>query len=503
MVALNTIAEYRWRRYPHTFAERVGLQSVGGPYRQMRLSSFIGTTIAKAVLTGGARIILNVAPRQGKSDTCSFAAPAWLLDNFPKKRVILATHTAGLATDYGKRVRNEFDRNTSGLLITRLEEDSQAADQWKTPQGGGMKCVGVGGAVIGFGGDLIIVDDPHKGWVEAKSAAERKATIDWFDGTLMGRLEPGGSVVVLMQRLDRNDLAGYLMESGSWGPWTVIKVPTFAKENDPMGRTPGEVVCPERYSREEMLDKKRSMRKEMWAAMHDQDPQADPEGRVYGKFSQANIKPVSLNPTLPIFIGCDFNVNPGVSVAVGQADMARDIIGIRHEVWGDRRRTFDAVKLAITRLMESYDGRFVFPFVDVYGDRSSQTKNTVTDKTDYKKIIEVLEEFGIPFKMHIPHANPSVKGRVAAMNDAFEDDRGEIHFYLDPRARESATKFAAVDDFEQLQIGEDGNPDKTDKMLSHMADAIGYAVNRIRPVGGPPVRTGGTWKVLPPRPAYS
>lgn len=496
------IAEYAWRRFPDTFAEKLGLQSPGGPFRSTRLTRFIGKIVANAVREKGARIIVNVHPGSGKSEGLDFACPTWHLEHFARNRVLLATNTADLATTFGRRVRDEFTGNPK--LTTRLKEDSQAADRWNTQEGGGLKCVGAGAGIMGFRANLLICDDPYGGWVEAQSAAERNRINSWFTGTFLSRMEPGASVVLVMQRMNRNDLTGYLLQTGVEGPWTVISLPAFAGVNDPMGRTPGEIVCPERWPVAEIESKRRTMLKEQWSAMYDQNPQADPEGRVYGRFTQANLKTVSLSPALPIFFGCDFNLNPGVSIEVGQSDLSRDIIGVRHEVWGDRRRTGDAIRLAISRLTDPYGGKFVFPHVDVYGDRSSRTGNTAsdTDVTDYKKIAEVLTEKGIKFFMHIPHANPGVKGRAAATNDALCDDRNEIHLFIDPRCRESDSMCAIVEDFENLQIGEDGKPDKGDKLLSHASDALGYAIQRIRPVGGAPVHTGGQWLTLPPRPAY-
>jgi hypothetical protein len=82
--------------------------------------------------------------------------------------VILASYGAELAEHWGREVRNEFEQNPR--LFTRLREDSTAANRWNTPKGGGMVAVGVGGPVVGFGGNLIVVDDPHKNEEEAGTA---------------------------------------------------------------------------------------------------------------------------------------------------------------------------------------------------------------------------------------------------------------------------------------------------------------------------------------------
>ena len=52
------------------------------------------------------RVIVNIAPRHGKSELISYLAPAWFLGKFPHKKVIMASHTADLAVGFGRRVRN-------------------------------------------------------------------------------------------------------------------------------------------------------------------------------------------------------------------------------------------------------------------------------------------------------------------------------------------------------------------------------------------------------------
>jgi hypothetical protein len=52
------------------------------------------------------RVIVNIAPRHGKSELISYLAPAWFLGKHPAKKVIMASHTADLAVNFGRRVRN-------------------------------------------------------------------------------------------------------------------------------------------------------------------------------------------------------------------------------------------------------------------------------------------------------------------------------------------------------------------------------------------------------------
>ena len=52
------------------------------------------------------RVIINIAPRHGKSELTSYLLPAWYLGLNPTHQIIMATHTASLSEDFGGRVRN-------------------------------------------------------------------------------------------------------------------------------------------------------------------------------------------------------------------------------------------------------------------------------------------------------------------------------------------------------------------------------------------------------------
>ena len=52
------------------------------------------------------RVIINIAPRHGKSEFSSYLFPAYFLGKYPEKKIIMGTHTASLSEDFGRRVRN-------------------------------------------------------------------------------------------------------------------------------------------------------------------------------------------------------------------------------------------------------------------------------------------------------------------------------------------------------------------------------------------------------------
>jgi len=109
------------------------------------------------------RLIINMPPRHTKSEFASYLLPAWFLGKFPEKKVIQTSHTAELAVNFGRKVRNLVDEENYRSVFpdTVLQVDSKAAGRWNTSKGGDYFAIGVGGAVTGKGADLLIIDDPH------------------------------------------------------------------------------------------------------------------------------------------------------------------------------------------------------------------------------------------------------------------------------------------------------------------------------------------------------
>ena len=82
------------------------------------------------------RVIINIAPRMGKSEFSSYLFPAFFLGEYPEKKIIMGTHTAGLSEDFGRRVRNLIDTEEFHEIFpnTQVAADQSAAGKWSTSQ---------------------------------------------------------------------------------------------------------------------------------------------------------------------------------------------------------------------------------------------------------------------------------------------------------------------------------------------------------------------------------
>lgn len=472
MVAFNNIdlaTQAALRFYPDTFAESVS-QGTWKPFDYHRI---IGRAVADAVYRGRGRLLITAPPRHVKSYFLSWWTPTWFLDNWPEKKVILGSYGQELASTWGRKCRNTFN-DTPGLA-TRLAEDSKAAGRWNTPQGGGMMCVGVEGSIIGFGGDLILLDDPHKNWDEGNSPTMLQKAWDWFNSTLYSRQEPNATIIVYAHRFNTKDLIGRLASEHP-DTWTLLDFPALAEKNDLLGRSEGEALCPSRFNEDWWDRQRKASPKSVWSAMYQQMPEAGKNGRVYHRYRPAkhNRAGLPLRTDIPLQMSFDFNVNPGMHALIGQCDYKNDLITTVFEIFGERMKTPEVMDVFEKFVIAA--GGWQWPCLEIYGDRSGKTENTQTTITDYMLILAKLKHMGIKVRFKVPDANPPIKARVMSVLEALEDSQGKVHWLIDhlncPRL---------INDMEQMMEDEKGLPSKEDQELSHPSEAEGYRIHSVRP----------------------
>ena len=224
------------------------------------------------------RVIINIAPRMGKSEFSSYLFPAWFLGQYPDKKIIMATHTAGLSEDFGRRVRNLIEGEDYKAVFpsTVVADDQKAAGKWSTSAGGQYYAVGVGGALAGRGADLFVIDDPHS---EQDIKANSRATFDnawsWFQTGPLQRLMPGGAILVIMTRWSLVDLTGRLLQyqirNPDADPWEIVELPAILHEDTENEKS----LWPEQWPLDQLKKKKAAMDARYWNAQYMQQPTLD------------------------------------------------------------------------------------------------------------------------------------------------------------------------------------------------------------------------------------
>jgi predicted phage terminase large subunit-like protein len=276
---MEQILKDGWRLTPATMAVKI----TEGRWIPAKHLLYISTIVATEIAKGGARIILTMPFRHGKSEFLSINTPIWFLEKWPEKYVMNLTYGAELATDFSARVRDTFmNPDLHHLLRTRLNNKKLRVDRFLTTSGGGLTAAGIGGPITGRGADLMLIDDYIKNHEEALSVAGHKKVFEWFKSTAYTRLEPGGSLIVLATRWDYKDLIARLITELPHENWKVINLPMFAMVNDPLGRVPGEVLWPERYPLEACQRIEKTLGPYWFAAQCQQDPKQSMAGADLG-----------------------------------------------------------------------------------------------------------------------------------------------------------------------------------------------------------------------------
>lgn len=166
------------------------------------------------------RLVVNIPPRTMKSSTVTVIAPAWRWTSGPHERFLTASYGADLATRDAVKTRrllqSAWYRARWGHVF-QLTGDQNQKTRYENDRTGYRIATSVGGGGTGEGGDVIIIDDPHKA-DEVESDLQRQTVLDWHDGTISTRFNDPetGVEILVMQRLHEHDLTGHVLEQGGW-----------------------------------------------------------------------------------------------------------------------------------------------------------------------------------------------------------------------------------------------------------------------------------------------
>lgn len=273
----------------------------------------------RCVNTRHGRLMLFMPPGSAKSTYGSVVVPSYLMGKYPGFRVIAVSYGSDLARKLGRKARSIVRQpKYEELFKTGISPDSSAADEWALENGSEYMSGGlVNGAITGNRANLVVVDDPIKGRSEAESDKTRENVIAAFDDDVKTRLLPGGSIIIIQTRWHEDDLAGSILPEGYAGEsglidcrdgqkWEVICLPALAeRDDDPLGRKPGEYLWPEWFDRQHWAQFENKPR--TWASLFQQRP-APEEGDL---FRADWLHPYTKAPdrsTLQIYGGSDYAV---------------------------------------------------------------------------------------------------------------------------------------------------------------------------------------------------
>lgn len=239
------------------------------------------------------RIAVSMPPRFGKSQMISIYYPAWYLGKHPDHKVIMASHTADLAVDMARKVRNLMQSDVYQEIFpnVKIAADAKAAGKWNTSKGGEFFATGVGGALAGRGAHLAIIDDPlSEQDLKAGNTTSLDVVYEWFRAGLRTRLMPGGRLAILHTRWHQRDLIGRLTKDAVLNPdadqYEIFEFPAILEYPNPAAdpesptydtEAPSVLqksLWPEQWTLESLLRTKASMPAWQWNAQYQQTPTA-------------------------------------------------------------------------------------------------------------------------------------------------------------------------------------------------------------------------------------
>jgi predicted phage terminase large subunit-like protein len=227
------------------------------------------------------RLVITVPPRHLKSVTASVAFVAWVLGHDPKSKIMVASYSQDLARHHSNQTRMIMESAwyRRDFPRTRISDRGNRALELETTAGGVRKAVSVGGSITGFGADVIIVDDCMKA-DEARSATIRQELRNWFDNTLLSRLNDkrNGRIISIQQRLHEDDLPAYMFEKG----YRHLNLPAVAEKEEavPIGsgrvhvRKVGDLLNPTREDHATLEQLRRDLGPVVFSAQYQQEPVA-------------------------------------------------------------------------------------------------------------------------------------------------------------------------------------------------------------------------------------
>lgn len=413
------------------------------------------------------RLIINIAPRYGKTELAvkNFIAHGLALN--PAAKFIHLTYAAKLALDNSEEAKDiVLDPEYQRLFDVEIKKDSQAKDKWYTTAGGGVYAAAAGGQVTGFGagkvdeeekkeedeekkkeapetldidaleefasdieqkegfGGAIIIDDPIKP-EDGNSDTKRNRVNERFETTIRNRVNSRKTpIIVIQQRVHTNDLSGYLMDVEP-GEWTVIKLPCLQPD--------GTALWEMKHTIEELKHLQR-INTYVFESQYQQDPKPLRRGgEFYKLFSlkknvipnkKAGRYPYLYNPELPIHLTFDFNVNPYMTCCIWQIIGKRAIQVDEITLESPRNTTVETCREFKSRYPDHRGGIFI------YGDPSGRKEDTRTEKGQNDYTIIMREMFEYRPSLRVEEKAPPAVVRGNWINAVFAENLDGLEFLI-------------------------------------------------------------------------
>lgn len=423
------------------------------------------------VFCGSTRnVMVNVFPRSGKTELIKSFVLKGLAMN-PTARYILVSYSDSLILDTSKKIRDAVCSDWFQELFpwVKISNDSSAKYLWYTTEGGGVYAVSSKGQITGFGagiaqadgsdinsflarddenfksafkaynpdwGGAIIIDDPLK-VRDADSSVVRQTVINTFKDTILSRRNDRTTpMIIIMQRLHKEDLCGYLQQNEP-DKWKVVSLPALIEDEDGTKRS----LYPEKFTVEELEDMKLN-NKYVFETQYQQNPITMSDKQWLFAFTRSrNVGKTTYNHKLPLYVSFDFNRDP-MTCSMWQIT-SNCVYGV------------DTIKLhnATTRMIcVEIEKRYPRAMLIITGDCAGNNATTMSLLNNYDEI-RMFFRLGRS-SIQVSNTNPRLAESRLFMNNIFE----QYNVIVD----EERCK-PLIFDFENVMSDNENKPVKNDR----------------------------------------
>lgn len=243
------------------------VQRYGFKFKVARHHREIAGMLDRVISGDVKRLIINIAPRYGKTELAVMNFIAYGMAINPASNFLHISYSEDLVRKNCKGVRDIMTCDAYKHLFGNSAIERQTAQEITTIKKGNLYCTTTGGQITGFGaglqdteteggkkfGGAVVIDDPLKP-SDALSRLQREKANDNFESTIRNRVNSKDTpIVIIMQRLHEHDLCGYLIEKEGrreeGGVWDVLSMPCLYHDEEGVRRA----LWEEKHSVEDLL----------------------------------------------------------------------------------------------------------------------------------------------------------------------------------------------------------------------------------------------------------
>ena len=237
------------------------------------------------------RLMLNMPPSYGKTETIARTFIAWALGNDRSRKFIYISYSDELCKKISNQVRDLIKSSFwQSIFKEKAHFLQDNSSEFIFKEGGGLFVTTLKSAITGFHAHSILIDDPIK-VSEMSSRSARNLVNQNFKESVLSRLQDTNSnITILMQRLGYEDLCGFLLDERNFDKetikkWQIVKLEainekpiTYEYDGFKYERKKNEPLFPLKHSLEQLKDLKKQMGDDEFSTQYQQEPQASEAG---------------------------------------------------------------------------------------------------------------------------------------------------------------------------------------------------------------------------------